>query len=203
MKEHEWPGASKEPVKWPAAIAAWGDRAKLQAAWQGAWAGDGFGLGNTSAWAVDGTKVTFVDKSGEQTFDLDIQSPCEAGFGGGKNGGWVSVFTLHDGQLMTGLGDAGYRKGNTALVCGFGSVWQFDGTQCTRWQNHFRKWESSEGHCGFKQEDGTEVFFYEGSGDGHQSVVQIDGDTLWTEQLKNGHAQKHPDLAAAKTAQKL
>jgi len=33
--------------------------------------------------------------------------------------------------------------------------------------------------------------------------VQIDGDTLWTEQLKNGHAQKHPDLAAAKTAQKL
>src|ERR1051325_10554043 len=42
MKEHGWPGADKEPLKWPDAFKPWGDAAKGKAAWQGAWAGDGF-----------------------------------------------------------------------------------------------------------------------------------------------------------------
>lgn len=203
LKEHGWPGSDKEPIKWPDAFKPWGDAAKGKAAWQGAWAGDGFGLGNTAAWEVKDDAISFVDKKGPQQFRLTIDSPCTAGFAGGTNGGWQSVYTIKDGQLITGLGDAGQRDGNKALVCGFGSVWSFDGTTCTRWNDHGRRWTSEAGTCGFKQDGGKEIFFYVASNDGYESKLDIDGNTIWSTQLANDHAKKHPDLAAAKAAQKL
>lgn len=221
MEGHEWPGADKEPARQPDAFKQWGDPAAAMAVWQGAWAGDGFGLGNDAAWEITGDKIAFVDGKGEQSYTLTIDSPCTAGFGGG-DGGWISVFTVKDGQLITGLGDAGMRKGDKAIVCGGGSVWVFEGGTCTRWEDHFKRWESAPGKCGFKKDEAAgeaagaaageaagaaasepkEVFFYVGSGD-YESKLLVDGDTIWSEQLSRSHAKKFADLAAAKAAQSL
>jgi len=38
---------------------------------------------------------------------------------------------------------------------------------------------------------------------GYESKVPVDGGVIWSEQLARVHARKHPDLAAAKAAQKL
>ncbi len=201
LPEHRWPGSENEPARWPEPFTAWMDPAKAKAAWQGAWSGDGFGLGDTAAWLVEGDKITFVNRKGEKHYTLTIDSPCTAGYSGG-DGGWVNVYMIKDGQLITGLGDAGQKNGNKALVCGGGDTWLFDGTTCTRWQNHLKRWESGPGKCGFKQDAGKDIFFYVSSGD-YESKLLIDGDTIWSEQLARDHAQKHPDLAAAKAAQKL
>lgn len=199
--EEGWPGADKEPTKWPTAFADFGDAATSQAAWQGAWAGEGFGIGSTAAWHVAGEKMTFIDKAkGEQQFTLSIESPCSAGVGK-TGGGWVNTYTLRNGELITGLGDAGYRKGNAALVCGGGSIWHFNGTACTRWDLRFRKWESAPATCGLRQEEGKDIFFYSQSDS--ETKVPIDGDTVWSAQLANTHAKKFPDFAAAKSAQGL
>jgi hypothetical protein len=191
----------------PAFIAQW-DMAKRKAAWQGAWAGDGFSLGDTAAWEIKGDDVTFVHKKGEEKYKLSVDSPCTAGFsqkdGNGGSGGWESVYTLDkDGQLITGLGDAGSRKGDQAVVCGMGEVWVWDGKACTDWANHFGHWESKPGECGFKKDDkGADVFFYKDMS-GYETKLVVDGDVIWSEQLSHAHATKHPDLAAAKAAQKL
>lgn len=186
-------------------FAAW-DMAKRKAAWQGAWAGDGFSLGDASAWEIKGDDVTFFNKKGEQHFKLSVDSPCTAGFsaksGDGSSSGWTSVYTLKGDELITGLGDAGSRKGDQAIVCGGGSVFAFDGKTCTQWDNHFDRWEKSEGDCGFAKGDkGEDIFRYKLRD--YETKLIVDGDVIWSDQLSRVHATKHPDLAAAKAAQKL
>src|SRR5688572_19130553 len=111
--------------KMPAAFASW-DMAARHKAWQGAWAGDGGGLGNKAAWQIAGTQVTYVDSRGEKTYELAVDSPCTAKMvekaADGSSSSTTSVYTLKDGQLVTGLGDAGQKKGDTAIVCGGGDV---------------------------------------------------------------------------------
>lgn len=196
--------------KLPPFAAQW-DMPKRTAAWQGAWAGDGFGLGDTAAWEIKGDQIDFFNKKGEQHLTLTVDSPCTAGFNSHSDSntpgesGWESVYTLDkDGQLVTGLGDAGSRKGDQAVVCGMGEVWVWDGKACTAWANHFGdSWESRAGDCGIKKDEkGTEIFFYK-DGTGYETKLIIDGDVIWSEQLSRTHATKHPDLAAAKAAQKL
>jgi hypothetical protein len=199
-----WPGAPKdEPpaAQWPAAFAAW-ERAPREKAWQGAWAGDGGSLGSKAAWQVDGDKIDYFDKKGEQHLTLELESPCSAAFKAGTS--WtITTFTLKDGELVTGLGDAGSRKGDKAIVCGGGDVYSVEGTTCTRWMNHFHQWESEPGDCGFKQDGGKDVFWYKHKNDTYENKLQIDGDVIWSEQLAGSHAKKHPDLAAAKAASGL
>lgn len=190
----------------PAFVSQW-DMAKRRAAWQGAWAGDGFSLGDTSAWEIKGDDVTMINKKGEKHYTLTVDSPCTAGFGektAGGNGGWESVYTLDkDGQLVTGLGDAGSRKGDQAVVCGMGEIWVWDGKACTDWSHNFGNWESKPGECGFKKDDkGADTFFYKDTS-GYETKLIVDGDVIWSEQLSHAHATKLPDLAAAKAAQKL
>jgi hypothetical protein len=195
--------------KMPAFAAQW-DMDKRTAAWQGAWAGDGFGLGDTAAWEIKGDQIEFFNKKGEQHLTLEVTSPCTASFESHSDSntpgesGWESVYTIDkDGQLITGLGDAGSRKGDQAVVCGMGEVWVWDGKACTDWANHFGQWESKPGECGFKKDEkGADVFFYKDMS-GYETKLIVDGDVIWSEQLSRGHATKHPDLAAAKAAQKL
>jgi hypothetical protein len=199
-----WPGAEKDApptAEWPAAFAPW-DRTAREAAWQGAWAGDGNAAGAKAAWQVEGDKIDFFDSKGEQHMTLALESPCSAAFKT-ANGGFISTFTLENGQLVTGLGDAGTRKGDKAIVCGGGDVYTVEGATCTRWSNHFDRWESEPGTCGFKQDGGKDVFWYQHKNDNYEYKLQIAGDVIWSEQLAGRHAQKLPDLAAAKAAQGL
>ena len=191
-------------AKVPAAFAAW-DMPARQAAWQGAWAGEGEALGDKAAWQITGDQITFINAKGERKLKLVVESPCSAGFvevgADGSRSSTTHAFTLQNGQLVTGLGDAGSRKGDKAVVCGGGEIFTLDGATCLMWESMFDKLESKPGKCGFRQDAGKEVFFYEAHG--HESVIEVAGDVIWSEQLRTVHATKHPDLAAAKAAQGL
>ena len=188
----------------PPAFQAW-DMAGRKAAWQGAWAGDGEALGLKAAWQIDGDKIDMFDKSGEKHLELQLQSPCSAAFlekgADGSTSSTITVYTLQNGQLITGLGDAGQKKGDTAVVCGGGQVFTFDGKTCTSWEDNFGKLESKPGECGFAKDGDKDVFTYKANG--MESKLLVDGDVIWSEQLKMTHATKQPDLASAKKAQGL
>lgn len=189
---------------YPPAFQAW-DMAARHAAWQGAWAGDGEAAGMKAAWQVDGDKVDMVDKQGEKHLELQLQSPCSAAFvehgADGSTSSTIAVYTLKDGQLITGLGDAGQKKGDQAVVCGGGKVFTFDGKACTEWEDNFGKLESKPGDCGFAKDGDKDVFKYKANG--MDSTLLVEGDVIWSDQLKMTHAAKQPDLAAAKKAQGL
>ena len=99
------------------------------------------------------------------------------------------------------LGDAGSRKGDQAVVCGGGEIFTFDGKTCTAWHDDFGKLASEPGECGFRQDGGKDVFWYKANG--MESVLAVEGDVIWSDQMRDAHASKQPDLAAAKKAQGL
>src|SRR5690349_16613526 len=129
----------------------------------------------------------------------EITSPCSAQFveksADGSTSSTTSVYTLQNGQLITGLGDAGQKKGDTAVVCGGGNVFTLDAKGCTKWEDFFGDWKKEAGECGLKKDGDKEVFWYKGMG-GSESTLIVDGDVIWSEQLRDAHATKHPDLAA-------
>jgi hypothetical protein len=190
----------KPSASYPAAFAAW-DMASRQAAWQGAWAGDGGAAGWKAAWQIDGTKIDMVDGKGEKHLDLELQSPCSAAFvehgSDGSTSSTISTYTLQNGQLITGLGDAGQKKGDQAIVCGGGKIFTVDAKGCTEWEDNFGHLESKPGDCGFT----ADGFRYKT--DGMETKLLVDGDVIWSEQLEMTHATKQPDLAAARKAQGL
>jgi hypothetical protein len=197
--------AAKAPAgDFPPAFAAW-DMSARQQAWQGAWAGDGEAAGAKAAWQIDGTNIDFFDKSGEKHMTLKLQSPCSAAFeehgADGSTSSTIAVFTLKDGQLITGLGDAGQKKGDTAVVCGGGKVFTLDAKGCTMWEDDFGRLSQKPGDCGFTKDNGKDAFRYKI--DGYETTDLVDGDVIWSQQLSMTHAAKHPDLAAAKAAQGL
>jgi hypothetical protein len=189
---------------YPSAFAAW-DMASRKAAWQGAWAGDGEAAGAKAAWQIAGDKIDMVDAQGEKHLDLELESPCSAKFvehgADGSTSSTTAVYTLQDGQLITGLGDAGQKKGDQAVVCGGGKIFTVDAKGCTEWEDNFGKLESKPGDCGFAKDGDKDIFRYKA--DGMESKLLVDGDVIWSEQLKLTHATKQPDLAAAKKAQGL
>jgi hypothetical protein len=69
------------------------------------------------------------------------------------------------------------------------------------WEDHFGHLSQKPGDCGFAQDDGKETFRYKVAG--YETKLLVDGDVIWSEQLKMTHAAKQPDLAAAKAAQGL
>jgi len=188
----------------PAAFAAW-DMAGRQAAWRGAWAGDGGALGWKAAWQIDGDKIDMVDGKGEKHLELELESPCSAKFvehgADGSTESTTSVYTLQNGQLITGLGDAGQKKGDQAVVCGGGNVFTVDAKGCTEWEDNFGKLESKPGDCGFAKDGDKDIFRYKANG--MESKLLVEGDVIWSDQLKMTHATRQPDLAAAKKAQGL
>ena len=183
---------------------AW-DMTARSAAWQGAWSGDGGGVGDKAAWQVAGDKITYVDRNGEKHLELQLQSPCSAAFveksADGSSSSTIAAYTLKDGQLITGLGDAGQRKGSDAVVCGGGKVFTVDAKGCTEWEDNFGRFESKPGDCGFVKDGGKDVFRY--MANGMETKDLVDGDVIWSEQLSRTHATKQPDLAAARKAQGL
>lgn len=189
---------------YPAEFAAW-DMPARAAAWQGAWAGAFESAGDKSAWQIAGTQVTLAGAKGEKKLELKLESPCSAKFvektADGATSSTTAVFTLKDGQLITGLGDAGQRKGDSAVVCGGGSIFTLDAKGCTKWEDDFGRIKSSPGECSIAKDGDKETFIYKTNG--MESKLLVEGDVIWSEQLKNTHATKHPDLAAAKTAQGL
>ena len=181
------------------------DMTARKAAWQGAWSGTGDAIAVKAAWQVDGDKMTYVDSSGETHPELKLTSPCSASLiekgADGSTSSTTENYTLQGGKLITGLGSAGSRKGDHAIACDSSTVFTFDGKSCLEWSEDFGKLKSKPGECGLRKDGGTDVFFYKANG--HESVLLVDGDVIWSEQMKTSHATKQADLAAAKKLQGL
>jgi hypothetical protein len=185
-------------------FAAW-DMTARRAAFQGAHVGPGAAIGMWEAWNIEGTKITTWDGKVEKTLELDVISPCEAKVIEKSDGGSSSTthhYTLHDGKLVTGLGDAGSRKGPEAIACVSNKIFTVDakGT-CTEWTAPMfdkGKYEQKPATCGFKQDGDKEIFAV--TNNGHESKLEVHGDALMSQQLAQTHSEKVADFAAAKTA---
>jgi hypothetical protein len=185
--------------------AAW-DMPGRKAAWQGAWVGPGNSLGSNLAYKVEGTKVTMWDGQKETTAELVLQSPCEAYIKesnpDGSTSGSVSHYTLEGGKLMTGLGDAGSKKGNSAIVCVSNTIFTLDdkGT-CLEWERDMfddTKVKSKPGTCSWGKDGDKDVF--KATTNGMDEAVPVHGDAIYSDQIGETHLMKQTDWAAAKAA---
>ena len=205
--EKKGEGAAKTaeaPAPAPVPSGPWGawDMDARAKAWQGAWSGDFEAIGSKAAWSVDGGKATVVESGGEKKMEFAINSPCSATFteksADGSSSGTVTTYTIQNGQLITGLGDAGTRKGDSAVACGMGNVYTFDGKACQEWHDDFGELKAEPGECGIRKDGGKDVFWYKANG--METVLAIDGDVIWSDQMRDKHAAKAADLASAKKA---
>lgn len=185
-------------------FAGW-DMAGRTAAFQGAHVTPGSSLGTWQAWNVAGDKVTIWDGTAEKTFELALISPCEAKVTEHTDGGSSSTvkhYTLRDGAIVMGLGDAGSRRGAEAIACVSNKVFTLDaqGT-CTEWRASMfgdGKYEQQPGTCGFRKDGDKEVFV--ATVHGRETVLEVHGDALLSQQLAGTHSEKVADFAAAKDA---
>lgn len=185
-------------------FAAW-DMDGRKAAFAGAHLTTGGSLGTWEAWEVTGEKVKVWDGTAEKTFDLRVKSPCEVEVVETVDGGSSSTtshYTVKDGALVMGLGDAGTRKGPEAVACISNAVFTLDASgKCTQWEESMfdkGKYEAKPGECKFVKEGDKEVFVAKVNG--MDSTLLVDGDALLTEQLQKTHSEKQADYAAARTA---
>lgn len=185
----------------PAEFTAWELPARAKA-WQGAWVTEQ-SLGSKIAIEVKGAAVTTWDGKAEKHLAFELESPCSAKLvekgADGSTSSTTSHFTIKGGALVLGLGDAGSRKGKSAVACISNAVLTLDdaGT-CLAWSSMFDKWKSEPGKCAFAQKDGKDVFT--ATVNGMETTLQIDGDAMMSEQLARVSAKSSPDFAGAKTA---
>ena len=190
------------PKQAPPAFAAWDLPARAKA-WQGAWVTEA-SLGSPIAYEIKGAVATSWDGKAEKQLSFELESPCSAKLTehtASGSSGTTSHFTLRNGALATGLGDAGSRKGKTAVACISNEVLTLDeaGT-CLSWSSMFDRWKSEPSTCGFAQKDGKEVFTAKIHG--MDTTLIVEGDALLSEQLSKVSAAHHADFAAAKAATK-
>ena len=194
------PAVEVSASKMPAEFQSW-DVASRAKAWQGAWVTEQ-SLGFPTALEVKGTQLTTWDGKAEKHLEFELESPCSAKLIEKQNGGessTISHFTIKNGALVAGLGDAGSRKGKAAIACVSNQIFTLDdaGT-CLAWSSDFGRWKSEPGKCGFAQKDGKDVFT--ATANGSESTLVIDGDAMMSQQLATSSAKSYPDFAAAKAA---
>ena len=186
-------------------FAGW-DIAGRKAAFQGAMVGPGDAIGQWAAWKVEGTKVTIWDGKAETVGELSVPSPCEAVVtvkdNSGGSSSTTSHFTIENGQIVAGLGDAGSRKGNSAVACVSNKVFTLDDSgKCLEWEQDMfdkTKYKSAPGTCSFAKDGGKDVF--KATANGSETTLDVHGDALYTSQIAQAHSEKAADWAAAKAA---
>lgn len=190
------------PKNAPAEFTAWDLPARAKA-WQGAWISEA-SLGSPQALEIAGAVAKTWNGKEEKTLAFEIESPCSAKIiekSASGSSSTTSHFTIKNGALVEGLGDAGSRKGNTAVACISNQVLTLDESgKCLSWDSMFDKWKSEPATCGFSTKDGKEVFTAKVNGS--DRVLLVDGDALLSEQLSKRSAAKQTDWAAAKAAVK-
>lgn len=196
------PGAERGGGSGP--FAGW-DLEARKAAFQGAHHTPGDAIGSWQAWDVKGDKVTIYDGTAEKTLELAITSPCTAKTterDGDSSSSTTSHYTLKDGAIVMGLGNAGSRRGPEAIACVSNRIFTVDAAgACAEWEQDMfddTRWESKPGTCGFARAGDKEIF--KATVDGFESELLVEGDALLSEQLARVHSEKVADFAAAKAA---
>jgi hypothetical protein len=193
--------ASAQP---DAPLASW-DLAARKQALQGAHVTPGDSLGAWVAWNVEGDEVTVYDGKVEKTLALRVPSPCEVVLVEKSAVGTRTTtthFTLKDGAPWMGLGDAGSRRGAEAVACVSNQVLTLDakGT-CLAWdESPFDRgrFESKPATCAFAKDGDAEMFT--AMVHGHEQRLIVEGDALFTQQLRDAHSERAADFGAAKKA---
>lgn len=186
----------------PASFAAWDMPARAKA-WQGAWLSQP-GVGYFVAIEVTGKNIKSWDGKIEKSLELGLESPCSAKLIEKSAGGESSTtthFTLKDGKLLAGLGDAGSRNGKTAIVCASNVILTLDDAGvCTQWTPSFGNYSQSKATCAIAAKADKEVFT--ATIDGRPLELIIDGDAIYSEQLGKNPDKGFADFAAAKAARR-
>ncbi len=195
--------ASSKSVDKPAAsgpFAEFGSNDDILKKWQGAWVLETGALGHYEAWEVKGTKVTSWDGKKEKVRDLEIEAPCDGRVVEKSSDGSPSAdhltFAFEGDTLHTGMGAAGYKKGDKYLACGSGKIFVFDGKICVAHENNFGRWENKPTEC--KLDGGKLVAKRPGMGD-MSSTFNVVGDVLMDDQMKGNKVEKAASFAEAKT----
>lgn len=174
------------------------DLAERLKAWDGAWVLEAGSLGHREAWEVSAGKVRAFSGEAGLERSVTLSSPCTAEIGG-ADGGYVAHYTLLEGRLVTGLGDAGERRGGRVVACVSNGVFTLEGGRCSRWDKPFGKWRSAPATCAVEQGAHGEVFSVELYA-GRVAKVPLVGEALLDEQLQRAQARPFPSLAAARAA---
>jgi hypothetical protein len=201
-------GKAKEapaPARPTGPFAAWDMEGRTKAL-QGAHVTPGGFAGSWEAWNVEGDKVTIFDGKEEKVLELKVLSPCEVKStersADGSSSGTISHFTLKDGAIVKGLGDAGSRKGAEAIACVSNKVFTLDAKGvCTEWEEDMfedGQYKPAPGTCGWKKDGDKETFV--ATVNGHETELEVHGDALLSQQLAMTHSEKAADFAAAKAA---
>lgn len=155
---------------------------------------------------VEGETAKVWDGKAEKSVAFELKTPCEAKFtetsDDGSRTGWTSHYTLEGGKVVTGLGDAGSRKGKEAVACVSNVVVTMDASgACTEWKaSMFDDGEpkATPATCRWFEKDGKEIFGVTVRDTEYELIA--DGDTLWSQQLSVKHSEPAADFEAAKAA---
>lgn len=190
------------PVNPPVSFAAWDMPGRAQA-WQGAWLSQP-GAGFFVAIEVAGANVIRWDGKVENRLFFALESPCSAKFIERSTAGESSStthFTMRAGKLLAGLGDAGSRNDNAAIVCASDVILVLAKNGiCTEVTPSFGKYNSAPGKCALRRKAGVEVFT--ATVHGSELELIVDGDAIYSKQLGTTPDQGFADFAAAKAAQR-
>ncbi len=188
------------PANAPAVFAQWDMPGRAQA-WQGAWLSQP-GVGFFLAVEVTGARVASWDGKVEKNMVFALESPCSAKFIERSTAGESSStthFTVKDGKLLAGLGDAGSRNGKAAIVCASNVILALDASgKCTQFTPSFGNYSEGSGRCALASKAGVEVFTATIAGTPLELIV--DGDAIYSAQLGKTPDQGFADFAAAKAA---
>jgi hypothetical protein len=222
-KSAEAHGSRAEPGR-PALFDAW-DLKGRGAAWQGAWV---LPLQMTTKveqktpWAameVKGESAKVWNGAAELTMPFEVTSPCTMLMTKpAEPDGTIihpgATFTVVEGQIVAGLGNAGVRRGKEAVACIDLAVYVLDAAgKCTRYIP-VQQWRAEEARCGYrKPTSGDDTWVSQTAGSGevffaesfhHETVLAPIGDALVDQQIMTSRdrARKSTDFEAAKAAAK-
>lgn len=157
------------------------------------------------AWQVDGDKVTIWNGTVDKSLELTLESPCSVKTtertADGSSSSTTHHYTLKNGAIVMGLGDAGARSGSDAIACVSNQIVTLDAAgTCTQWELDIfgEKWESKPGTCAFVKDGDKEWFSV--TLDSRETRLVVDGDVILSEQLAGRHSEKVADFATAKAA---
>jgi hypothetical protein len=188
------------PNNMPSAFTSWDLTARVDA-WQGAWLTQP-GIGFFVAIDVVGNKVTSWDGKADKTLWLQIESPCSARLIEKSSAGESSTtthYTLKDGKLLSGLGDAGARRGKAAIACVSNAILVLDESgKCSEWSVGFGEYKEAVGTCALQTKGDKQQFT--ATVNGMKVALTVDGDAIYSDQLGQKPDQHFGDFAAAKAA---
>ena len=161
---------------------------------QGAWVIRG------QAWEISGDQVKIFDGKEEKTRILEIVAPCKIGLTNKTERGTSTDFLKYttDGEkVYVGMGDAGIRRGDKIVACGFNAVLVHSGDKCTAFKEDFRGgWKEEPGECKIEKKGEDETFIFKAGM--ARGGLTIAGDALFSGQMKGNVAEKFASYDEAK-----